>query len=159
MGTISHRDFVRIVSPNDLSIKDPHAFQSLSKSVNEFKHRQSVCLASWRKWLCLICSLTSFKPTEWSQCVPEQPNWVDSAVSCLMCTCMTSSSLTERPASAVLWLSKGIALEWMFKQAATDALMPLTLPNTVPVFAYLLFACKSLQRKPRAEEMCLRVDE
>lgn len=34
-----------------------------------------------------ICSLTSFRPTEWSQCVPEQPNWVDSTVSCLLlCT-------------------------------------------------------------------------
>lgn len=49
--------------------------------------------------------------------MPEQPNWVDSAVSCLLLTCMTSSSLTEGPASAVLWLSKVVSLERMFKQA------------------------------------------
>lgn len=45
------------------------------------------------KWLCFICSLTSFRPTEWSLCVPERPNWVDSGVSCLLLTCMTSQFL------------------------------------------------------------------
>lgn len=33
-----------IPSPNDLSTKDPLAFQSLSKPVNEFKRGQSVCV-------------------------------------------------------------------------------------------------------------------
>lgn len=133
-----------IPSPNDLSTKDPLAFQSLSKPVNEFKRGQSVCLVSWGKWPCLICSLTSFNPTEWSRCVPEQPNWDDSAVSCLLRTCMTPSSLTEWPSSAVLRLSKGIALEWMWNRPPWT---PRRCWLDQTAFAYLLFGCKTFRCK------------
>lgn len=42
-------------------------------------------------------ALTSFRPTEWRQCVPGRPNWVDSAVSRRLLTRMTSK-LSDRAA-------------------------------------------------------------
>ncbi len=129
---------------NDQSIKDILVFQSWPAE---------------KTALVFICSLTPFRPTEWSQCVLAQPNWVDSTVSCLLLTCMTSSSLTEGPASAVLWLSKVVALERMFKQAIIDASALSTSPSAFGVFAFLLSSCKHLQTKPTADEMWLRVNE
>lgn len=91
--------------------------------------------------------------------MPEQSNWVDSAVSCLLLTHMTSSSLTERPASAVLWLSKLVALEQIFKQAIIDDSTVLTSLSAFRLFAFLLLSCKHLQTKPTVDEMWLRVNE
>lgn len=81
------RGFVGTSTRDEFSIKDIVASQWIL-------HFHSVCLLSWGSGSVLYVPWPLSGP---AMCVAEQHNWVDSTGSCL-----TSSSLTESPASSVL---------------------------------------------------------